>query len=430
MHKKIILKNGLRIITVPMKGTKTVTVLVLVGTGSKYENKEINGLSHFIEHMLFKGTKKRPNTLKLIELLDKIGGKYNAFTGQEMTGYWAKVDAGHLDLVLDWVADIYLNSKIAPEEINRERGTILQELNMYLDTPMDYVGDLWITLLYGDQPAGWRLIGTKKVIESVKRPQFIKYLKDHYSSQNTIIVVAGQISHSSTLAKIKKYFKTINSQKVKDKLPVKERQSKPQSLVYYKNTDQTHLCLGVRSYDIFHPDKYTLGLLGIILGGNMSSRLFMSIRARQGLAYHIRTIVDTDTDTGVLVTHAGVDNKKIERAIKSILKEYKKIAQQKISPAELKKAKNYTKGTALIGMESSDAQASFYAGQEILTNEILTLEEKFAKIEAVTVNDIQRVARDIFRPEKLNLALIGPFKDKKRFEKPRKDNDKTAPAKT
>jgi len=416
-YKKTTLNNGLRIITVPAKNTKTVTVLVLVGTGSKYETKNINGLSHFLEHMFFKGTKKRPNTMKIVEPLDKIGGVYNAFTGQEMTGYWAKIDANHLDLVLDWVSDIYLNSKIAQEEINRERGTIIQELNMILDSPMRYVYDLWENLLYGDQPAGWQIIGTEKMIKQTKRPEFIKYLKEHYSSKNTIIAVAGKIEHSSVIKKIEKYFKLINTGLVKNKLPVTEKQNKPQSLIYYKDTDQTHLHLGIRAYNIFHPDKYALSLLSVILGGNMSSRLFISVRERQGLAYYISTGAETNTDTGFLCTRAGVDNQKVEKAIETILKEYKKISQQKISPAELKKAKDYIKGTSLIGMESSDEQASFYALQELLTNKILTLEQKFAKIDAVTVNDIQRVAKDIFKTEKLNLALIGPFKDKKRFDK-------------
>jgi len=417
MYKKTTLKNGLRIITVPMKGTKTVTVLVLVGTGSKYETKEINGLSHFLEHMFFKGTKKRPSTLKLIEPLDKVGGQYNALTVDEYTGYWAKVDTAHLDLALDWVSDIYLNSKLEQEEINRERGTILQELNMYLDTPMEYIGNLWVSLLYGNQPAGWRVIGTEEVIRKIKRPQFIKYLKEHYSSHNTLVAIAGQINHNLAINKVKKYFKPINSRKVKDKLPVKERQNKPAALIYYKKTDQTHLCLGVRGYDIFHPDKYTLGLLGIILGGNMSSRLWISVRERQGLAYYVGTSVDTDSDTGFLVTRAGIDNQRVEKAIKTILKEYKKISQKKVSQAELKKAKEYIKGRTLLAMESSDSQASFVAFQELLTKKILTLEEKFAKIEAVTIDDIQRVARDIFRPAKLNLALIGPFKNKAKFER-------------
>lgn len=417
MYKKTTLKNGLRIITVPGKETKTVTVLVLIGTGSKYETKDINGLSHFLEHMFLKGTKKYPSTFKLIKPLDKIGGRYNAFTGQEYTGYWAKVDANHLDIALGWVADIYLNSKIEQVEVEREKGTILQEINMNLDTPIRHVQDLWIKLLYDDQPAGWDIAGPKEVIKGIKREQFIKYLREHYSSKNTIVAVAGKINHASVINKIKRYFHKISHQSVKGKLAVKEKQNKPECLIHYKKTDQTHLILGVRAYNMFHPDRYALGLLGMILGGNMSSRLFISVRERQGLAYYINAGVDADTDTGVLAASAGVNNQKVDRAIKTILDEYKKLANQRVDLAELKKAKGGIKGSALIGMEASDAQASFYATQELLTNKILTLEEKFAKIDKVTANDIQRVAKDIFKPAKLNLALIGPFKDKTKFEK-------------
>jgi predicted Zn-dependent peptidase len=414
--KKTILENSLRIITAPFKSTKTVSVLILVGTGSKYETKEINGISHFLEHMFFKGTKRRPTTLKLVEPLDRIGGVYNAFTSQEYTGYWVKVAAEHLDLALDWISDINLNSKIEQEEIDRERGTILQEINMYLDTPASYISDVWTDLLYGDQPAGWRVIGREEVIKKIQRSDFIKYLKEHYSSKNTIVAVAGQINHKTVIDKAKKYFQRISEREAKDKPPVKEKQDRPRVLVHYKETDQTHLYLGFRAYDIFHPDKYALGLLGVILGGNMSSRMWISVRERQGLAYYISSGVDTATDSGALYTRAGVDNQRLGKAIKTILGEYKKMVRQKVSPSELKKAKDYTKGTTLIGMESSDEQAAFYGFQELLTGEILTLKEKFAKIDKVTINDIQRVAKDIFRPEKLNLALIGPFKDKAKFE--------------
>ncbi|MFC1700929.1 M16 family metallopeptidase [Patescibacteria group bacterium] len=417
MYKKTTLKNGLRILTSPMEGTKTVSVLVLVKTGSKYETKDINGLSHFLEHIFFKGTRKRPDTLAISESLDRVGGEYNAFTTQEYTGYWAKVSNNYLDLALDWVSDIFLNSQIKSEEIEKEKGTIIEELNMYLDMPMRYIGDLWMELLYGDQPAGWKVIGTKDNIKNLKREEFIKYLENHYSSKNTVVVIAGNIKNELAIKKAKKYFKTINTKEVKDKLPVKEHQNKPEALIYYKKTDQTYLHLGVRAYDIFHPDKYALGLLGTILGGNMSSRMFISVRERQGLAYYIKTGIYADTDTGSLVTQAGVDNKRVDRAIKSILKEYKKISERKITQSELQKAKDYTKGSALIDMESSDSQASFIGFQELMTNKILTLESKFAKIDAVTINDIQRVAKDIFRPEKLNLALIGPFKNKDRFNK-------------
>jgi len=402
---------------VPSKETKTAAVLVLVKTGSKYETRDISGLSHFLEHMFFKGTKKRPTPLKIIEPLDKVGAEYNAFTGEEITGYWTKINAKRLDLALDWVSDIYLNALIKEKDIDRERGVILQEINMILDTPMCYIYNIWTELLYGDQPAGWQVIGKEEVIKKVQRDNFVKYIKEHYSAKNTVIAVVGNINPLEVVNKIKKYFKSINIDSVKDKLPVQERQSKPESLIYYKKTDQTHLCLGVRGYNTFHPDKYAIGLLGVVLGGNMSSRLWMLVREKHGLAYYTRTGTDSDTDTGFLMTSAGVNNQKAEKAIQLIVKEYKKIAQKGITKAELKKAKEYTKGISLLNMESSDEQASFYAFQELLTNEILTLEEKFAKIEAVAVDDIQRVAQDIFRPEKLNLAIIGPFKDQNKFEK-------------
>ena len=417
MHKKTTLKNGLRIITAPMEGTQTVTVLVLVGTGSKYETKDINGLSHFLEHLFFKGTKKRPNTLAIAETLDKVGGEYNAFTSQEMTGYWAKVDAGHLDLALDWVSDIFLNSKLDEKEIERDRGVILEELNMYLDMPIKHISNLWTDLLYGDQPAGWRVIGAKEAIKSVKRPQFINYFKNHYLSKNTLITVAGKIDSDDTVKKIEKYFSKIQIGQSKTKLKVKEKQNRPMSLIHYKKTDQTHLYLGVRAYDMFHPDKYALGILATILGGYMSSRLWIRVREREGLGYYIRTGAETDTDAGYLATRAGIDNQRVDRAIKLILDEYKRIREKKVGQEELKKAKDNIKGGTLLDMESSDEQASFYAGQELLTNKILTLEEKFAKIDKVTVNDVHRVARDILKPSKLNLALIGPFKDKERFQK-------------
>lgn len=414
--KKTTSNNGLRIITVPSKETKAVAILVLVKTGSKYETRDINGISHFLEHMLFKGTKKNPTPFKVIEPLDKVGAEYNAFTGEEVTGYWTKIDAKHLNLALDWVSDIYLNALLKENDIERERGVILQELNMILDNPARYVHDLWTDLLYGDQPAGWRIIGREEVIKSIKRENFDKYIKEHYSSKNTIVAVAGNIN-PNVVGKVKKYFKSINTDSIKDKLPVKEKQEKPESLIYHKNTDQTHLCLGVRGYNLFHSDKYAFGLLGTILGGYMSSRLWMLIREKQGLAYYVSTGADSDTDTGFLMTRAGIDNRKVEKAINLIVREYRKIAQKGVTARELQKAKDCTKGRALLNMEASDEQASFYAFQELLTDKILTLEEKFAKIDAVTVDDIQRVAKDIFKPEKLNLALIGPFKDKNKFDK-------------
>lgn len=416
MFKKTTLENGLRIITVPQENTQAVTVLVLVGTGSKYETKDINGISHFLEHMYFKGTKKRPSTVAIAEPLDKVGGIYNAFTSEEYTGYFAKVASSHLDLVLDWVSDIYLDSLLPEKEIEKERGVIIEEINMYLDTPMLYIGELWKKLLYGDQPAGWEVVGTKENIAKIKREQILNYLKSQYVASNTIICVAGKISSSQIINKIKKYFSKIIKIKPESKLPVIEKQDKPRLLIFQKPTDQTHLAIGVRAYNLFHPQRYTLELLGVILGGMMSSRLFEEIRTKLGIAYYIRTTVENNPDTGYLVTLAGVDNKNVEKAISTILKEYKKISQKKVPQVELKKAKDNVKGRTVLELESSDAQASFYAGQELLEKKILTPEEIFAKIDKVRESDILKVAKDIFQPKKLNLALIGPFEDKTKFE--------------
>jgi len=417
MYNKTTLKNGLRIITIPMKNTRAVTVLVVVGTGSKYETKDTNGLSHFLEHMLFKGTRKRPTTLEIAEPLDRVGGVFNAFTGKEYTGYWVKANSKHLDLALDWVSDIFLNPKLEEKEINREKGVITEEMNMYLDTPVSYVEDLWEKLLYGNQPAGWLIIGEKGNILKFKRKHFTDYLKSNYSAKNTIVCVVGNISSEITERKIKKHFEKIRKGIPKSKLRVVEKQKKPQSLVHFKKTDQTHLCLGVRGYDLFHPQKFAQTILAKTLGGFMSSRLFISVRERRGFAYYIRTNSENVTDTGYLVTQAGVDHNKIEEVIKLILKEYKSLKNEKISKSELKKVKENLKGTLILSLESSDAQASFYAGQELLTREILTPEQQFAKIDAISVEDIQKIAKDIFRPEKLNLALIGPFKNKEKFNK-------------
>jgi predicted Zn-dependent peptidase len=417
LFKKKALQNGLRLVTVPMPGSKTVTVLILVGTGSEYETKEINGISHFLEHMIFKGTKKRPTPAVIAQELDEVGGEFNAFTSKEHTGYYAKVNYKQLDLALDWISDIFLNSQFPAAEIERERGVILEEINMYMDLPMHYVSNLWEELLYGDQPAGWPIWGTKNVILNLTRENFFNYFNSQYCARNTIVCVAGNFDEKNIEEKIEKYFSGIRKEEFKDKLKVAEAQEKPGIIVYFKETDQTHLCLGVRGYDIFHKDKYAFNILGTILGGFMSSRLFQEVREKRGLAYYIRTGIETAIDSGYLVTQAGVANTKAEEAITAILAEYKKIRDIKISEEELIRAKEHIKGNTLLNLETSDETASFVAGQEILKKEILTPEEVFARIDEVAIDDIQRVAQDIFKPEKLNLALIGPFKEKDKFEK-------------
>jgi len=390
--------------------------MVLVGAGSKYETKQTNGISHFLEHLFFKGTKKRPTALKISETLDKVGGVYNAFTSKEWTGYFAKVDSTHWQLALDWVSDIFLHSVLPVAEIEKERGVIVEEINMTLDTPMRYVADLWERLLYGDQPAGWEIIGTKENIARLRRNDFCQYLRKHYSSQNTVVAIAGNFPVSHIEKEVIKCFSAINKDSFEKKNKTRERQSGPQVLLHHKSTDQTHLCLGVRSYNIFHPQRYAQEVLAVILGGNMSSRLFTEVREKRGLAYYVHTTAEDYTDSGYLMTQAGVPNNKVNQAIRVILREHQKVKEKGISVAELQKAKDYLRGVLTLSLESSDAQAMFFASQELLENKILTLEEKCARIDKVGLEDIKQLSQEIFQPAKLNLALIGPHKEKENFE--------------
>ena len=399
-----------------MESTETVTVLVLVKTGSKYEQKNINGISHFLEHLFFKGTKKRPTAFEIAQTLDSIGGAYNAFTGKEYTGFWAKVTGQHLDLALDWLSDLLLNPRFREADIGREKGVIVEEIKMQRDVPMGYVADLWEMLLYKDQPAGWLIIGKEENISRVKRKDILDYFKSQYSAENTIVCVAGKIG-PGVAKKIGQCFEEIEKAELNQKEKVVEVQKDPDALLYFKKTDQTHFCLGARGFDLLSPQRYIQMVLAVILGGNASSRLFISIRQKAGLAYYIHTSSGTYTDTGYLVTQAGVAHKNVKKAVGLILKEYRTMKEKRVTKEELQKAKDYLKGTMSLNLETSDAQASFYATQELLRREIITPHQLFEKIDKVTLNDIQEIAKAIFQPQKLNLALIGPFKEKKDFRK-------------
>ncbi len=416
-YKKTKLKNGLRLITVPMKGTETATVMIMAGVGSRCETEKEAGLSHFIEHMFFKGTQRRPNTLAISEELDSVGGEFNAFTSKDTTAYYAKVDSKHFETALDIISDMYLNSKIAEEEIKRERGTILQELSMYEDTPVRVINDLFENLLYKKSPLGWDIIGYKKNIEAFKRKDFINYIKRFYVANNSVVCVAGKFNEKEIIHKIKKYFSKTKADGLPIVEKIKEKQSHPELKIKYKKTDQTHLILGVRAYDYNHRDRFVLSVLAVILGGNMSSRLFIKVRERRGLAYSIKTGKEDYCDCGYLATQAGVEHKNLEKTIEIILKEYKKIASAKVNQKELQKAKDYIKGKSLMNFESSDEVAMFFIEQETKRKKIMPMEDIIKMVDKVTADDILRVARDIFKPEKLNLAVIGPHKNGKKLEK-------------
>jgi len=415
--KKKILKNGMRVITVPMPESLTATVLVLVEAGSKYETKEVNGISHFLEHMCFKGTVKRPHAIDIAQELDGVGAQNNAFTGQEYTGYWAKASFRKVNKLLDVVSDIYLNPVFNENEIEKEKGVIVEEINMYEDMPSRHVQDLFAELLYGDQPAGWNIAGEEKIVRSLDREDFIKYRGEHYVASATTVIVAGRFDEKKILEGIKNKFKNISTAKKHPKKKVKEEQKRPRVLVKYKKTDQTHLVIGFRSWDIFHKQNPILSVLSGVLGAGMSSRLFQKLREEMGVGYYVRSYNDTSTDHGVFQASAGVDNKRVEEVIKAMLAEFKKLKNTLVSEEELKKVKDYLIGNMYLELESSDEWANFYGMQEAIKREEVSPQEIAKRIRAVTPAQIKKVANRILTNDRLNLALIGPFKDKKRFLK-------------
>jgi predicted Zn-dependent peptidase len=414
---KKVLNNGLKVITVPMKDNPTVTVLVLVEAGSKYETKKINGISHFLEHMCFKGTAKRPKAIDIVKELDAIGSQYNAFTAQEYTGYYAKSDAKYFKKIFDVVSDIYLNSTFPEVEMQKEKGVIIEEINMYEDLPPRHVQDMLMELLYGDQPAGWNIAGEKKNILEMKRENFVQYHFEHYVPNATTLVVAGKITEKQVLAEVKKVFGNIKKQKKSQKLKVTEKQNKPQVLLKFKETDQTHFVLGIRTFDLFDKKNAVLSVLGGVLGGGMSSRLFQKLREEMGVGYYVRAYSDPFTDHGFFQISAGVDNKRVEEVIEAVLEECRKLIKEKVSAEELEKVKECLIGNMKLSLESSDDIANFFGGQELLRKKIESAEQKAKEVRKVTAKQIQDLAKEIFKNEKLNLALIGPFKEKEKFLK-------------
>jgi len=422
MYKITKLSNQLEIISAPIAGTKTATVLFMAAAGSRFEKKADNGLSHFLEHLFFKGTSRRPSTLAISSELDKVGGEYNAFTGKEYTGFYVKVEAGQLKLALDVLSDMLLHSRFAAKEIEREKGVVIEELNMYLDNPLYYIEDLFENCLYGDTPAGRDTVGSKKTIVGFSRGQVLNYYASQYSASQAVICLSGQVGPAAVKL-AEGYFKKFSEKNYQDKPPTDDRQSGPKINLHFKKTDQAHLSLGARALPYGHDDELALKILSLILGGSMSSRLFIRLRERSGLAYYVRTHNEAYTDSGYLTTQAGVPVGKLNDAVKIILAEYGKLAAAPVGEAELKKAKQCLIGRLALQLETSDNLASWYARQAILLKEqnsgekVLTPEKYFARVKKITAADVRRVAREIFRNDKLNLAVIGPYKKEEEFGK-------------
>jgi predicted Zn-dependent peptidase len=415
--QKSVLKNNLRIVTNHMPGIESVTVMILVKSGSRYEEKRTNGLAHFAEHMFFKGTKKRPSALDISSLIDGIGGEFNAFTSKEFTGYYIKAAKDHLDLCLDVVSDMLLNSLFAPEEIERERNVIAEELRMYLDTPIKHLPEVYDDVLYGDQPLGWDTVGSLESLKNIGKGDFSKYLKDFYTPNNMLVVVSGGVVSEKAKLLVDDHMGQIKDRKAEGFKKVNIHQTKPGVRILYKKSEQAHLALGVRSYQLGHQNRYKIALLNTILGSSMSSRLFVNLRERRGLTYYVRSSVEEYHDAGSLVAQAGVLPKNIEEAIKVILDEYSNLASKKVSEVELKKSKEYLKGRLILELEDSREVASIFGLQELLEEKSTSTEEIIEKIEKVTASGVKEVASEIFNDKGLNLAIIGPYKDEAKFEK-------------
>lgn len=405
------LANGLRIITAPQKETKAMSLLFLVGVGSRYETKELGGISHFLEHILFKGTKKYPGPQILAIALDEIGANFNAFTSEECTGFYICAASSHFPLALDILHEMFYAPRFAHADVEREKGVIVEEINMYRDLPQRHVHDLIKRLIYGDTPLGRNIAGQKETVTNFHKSTFLDYQNDFYTPDNIIISVAGNQNNYDWLSEIKKLFRNKTSTKARQFEAVIKKQNQPQVLTEYKKTDQTHLtlaCSGLAETDERIP---TLIMLETILGGLMSSRLFNEIREKRGLAYYIRAGKDSFHDNGYFVVSSGIRNSHVKAALKIIIRELAKVKNQKIPAKELRRAKENFKGQLALGLEDSFAVANYFASQELYFNKQFQPEELIDRIEAVTDRQLMTLANELFLKEQLSLAAVGPFKD-------------------
>jgi len=410
-YKKIRLSNKSILLTVPDSGAKTTTALFIFKTGSRHENKQNNGISHFLEHMFFKGSKKYPNTLVLASALDALGCEFNAFTSKEYTGYFVKAATNKLNKALDILGDMMLNPRLDTKEIKREKGVIIEELNMYQDNPMMHINDVLENCLYGDSPAGWDTIGTKENINSFKRSNFVDYLKKQYGSESTNLILTGSLKKQD-IEKGIDILKKMNQGKFQEQALTDDSQKKPKIKAVFKNIDQVVLALAVRTFPINHQEEIAVRLLAFILGGAMSSRLFISLRERKGLAYYVKTGTEFYLDSGYLNTQAGVPTEKTQQAIKIILAEYRRLKNNPVSQKELKKAKDTLEGRITLEMEASDNLANWYGHQVVSRSKIMSPLAFLNRIRKITPSDLQATARHIFVNQGLNLALIGRVKSK------------------
>lgn len=417
MYQKTVLDNGLRIVTSEMPHTRSVCISIFIGAGSRYELTEQAGLSHFVEHICFKGTEKRPTSKEISEAIDGVGGVLNGGTDKELTVYWVKVARPHYSVALDLLVDMLRHSKFDPVEIENERKVIIEELNMSMDSPQSRVDTLIDEVVWPDQALGRDVAGTKDTVTAINRQMILDHMSRLYLPGNSVISVAGDISHAEVVESIVKAFRDWPVGVAGRWFPAEDRQDAPRFKAEPRKTEQVNLCLAVRGLSSQHPDRFILDLLNVVLGEGMSSRLFLELRERKGLAYDIHSHVSYFRDSGSLGIYAGVDPRKSESAVEGILQELIRLREEPIPEVEVIKAKEMGKGRLLLRMEDTRSVSGWIGGQELLTDRILTVDEVVSIVDAITASDIQRVARELFLTSKLNLALVGPVRNKGHLER-------------
>jgi predicted Zn-dependent peptidase len=387
---------------------------IFIGAGSRYESDEIAGTSHFLEHLLFKGTKQWPTAREISEAVEGVGGIMNASTDREMTVFWCKVARPHFQRSLSILVDMMLNPLLDPTELEKEREVVLEELRMINDYPTNRVDLLIDETLWPDQPMGRDVGGSQESVSNITREQIVDYVRHQYTPGNTAVAVAGDISHEEVVDLLSEALKDWTPEQPMSWYPVQDGQEMPRIRVEQRKTDQAHLCIGLPGLPLTHPDRYVLGLMNVILGEGMSSRLFLELREKQSLAYDVHSSINLFRDCGSLIVYCGVEPQKSQRAVSAIMEQLNGL-QHDIPESELEKARELSKGRMLLRMEDSRSVAMWMGAQETLTGRVRTVDEVVERLDDVSIEDIERVAADIIREDKLNLAVVGPYRSDRRF---------------